>query len=135
MYIRIVATLLLLAACVASQDSWAAENSVDCSSLLATRQDNGGDECRDNKCRARTDCRDNKCLISCNGRYQVSLRLYLWLIINILTQATIFCPQVHSDFSSSNIEGRVTCEKIRVKKMQSQGNIANLCSAGVSYKI
>ena len=45
MSIRIVATLLLLAACVASQDSWAAENSVDCSSLLANTDPDG---CRDN---------------------------------------------------------------------------------------
>ena len=75
MYIRIVATLLLLAACVAAQDSWAAENSVDCSSLLAADID--GDECRDNKCLARTDCRDNKCRILCNGEYQVSLGIHL----------------------------------------------------------
>ena len=72
MSIRMAATLLLLAACVASQDSWAAENSVDCSSLLANTD--GDDECRDNKCLARTDCRDNKCRILCNGEYKVSLR-------------------------------------------------------------
>ena len=73
MSIRIVATLLLLAACVASQDSWAAENSVDCQSLLPNVDP---DECRDNKCLARTDCRDNRCRNLCNGEYKVSLRLH-----------------------------------------------------------